>query len=49
MAGFVSVMLRHLFLRFVKIEFVQTRAGTDLVNLDVPGLVLHLVLFVAQT
>jgi serine/threonine protein kinase len=40
-AGFVAMMLMHLFLSFVKIEFVQARAGADLVSLDVPGLTLH--------
>src|SRR6266404_2150138 len=40
-AGFVSVMLLHLFLGFVKIEFVQARAGADFVSLDVPGLTFH--------
>ena len=40
-AGVVAVVLVRLFLSFVKIEFVQTRARTDFVNFDVPGLVLH--------
>src|SRR5712691_7143841 len=40
-AGFVAVLLLHLFLSFVKIEFVQARAGADFVSLDVPGLTFH--------
>jgi hypothetical protein len=41
-AGFVAMMLMHLFLSFVKIEFVQARAGADLVSLDVPCLIFHI-------
>src|SRR5207253_1980295 len=40
-AGFVAVMLMHLFLMLVEIEFVQARARTDLVSLDVPCLTFH--------
>src|ERR1700674_3161803 len=39
--GLVAVMLMHLFLMLVKIEFVQARARADLVSLDVPCLTSH--------
>src|SRR5258707_6411144 len=48
-AGFVAVMLMHLFLMLVEIEFVQARAAPDLVSLDVSCLTFHSFLPVTQT
>jgi hypothetical protein len=39
-AGFISVVLMHLFLSFVKIEFVYARRS-DFESLDVPCLISH--------